>query len=440
MSESFDCVIIGGGPAGSTCATVLADHGRRVLVVERAPYPRFHIGESLMPETYWVFRRIGMLDKLKNSPFVRKYSVQFVAPTGKESAPFYFDERNPHECSVTWQVLRSEFDRMMLDNAAEHGAVTWQPANVADVLLEPSPRHGLPRATGVVVEREDGRRVEVRAPVVVDATGMNAMLSRRLGIRLPDPKLRKAAVFAHYRGAYRDPNPRDEGATLILSVQGQRGWLWYIPLPDDVVSVGVVGDLEYLIDGRGEPEQTLDEEIVRCPFIVPRLAHATRVSPVHVLSDFSYNAKVCAGDGWVLIGDAFTFLDPMYSSGVLLALRSGEAAADAIHAALHVGDTSAAALGAWGERFYDGVQAIRKMVYAFYTPGFSFSKFVRAHPDCKDKVTEILIGDVFRPEVHDVFGPMGQYFQVPESIRLESPAPSAARRVDARTCDERQRE
>lgn len=419
---AFDVVVIGGGPAGSTTATVLADHGRRVLVVERAAFPRFHIGESLMPETYWVFRRIGMLDKLKRSDFVKKYSVQFVNASGRESAPFYFDERDPRENSQTWQVLRSRFDQMMLENAAEHGAEVWQPANVRDVITEPSSVSRYPRVTGVVVEREGRPPQCIAAKVVVDATGTNALLSNRFKIRQPDPGLRKAAVFAHYQGAFRDPNPRDTGATLVLQVANQAGWFWYIPLENDIVSVGVVADIDYLIKGRGKPEQILAEEIERCPVVARRLETAERVSPVHVLSDFSYNSKVCAGDGWVLVGDAFTFLDPMYSSGVYLALKSGELAADAIHAALASGRPDAANLSAWGERFYAGVQAVRKMVYAFYSPGFSFGQFVRAHPECKNNVTEVLIGDVFRPEVHDLFGPMGTFCTLPEDIRLEPAA------------------
>src|SRR5437764_2695824 len=155
----FDCVVIGGGPGGSTCATLLAKAGRKVLLVERGRFPRFHIGESLMPETYWTFKRLGVLDRLKASNFVRKYSVQFVSASGKESQPFYFDEMNPHECSVTWQVVRSEFDRMMLDNAIERGAQVWHDANVTEVLLEPTPTDDLPRATGVVVQRNGGEKL-----------------------------------------------------------------------------------------------------------------------------------------------------------------------------------------------------------------------------------------------------------------------------------------
>src|SRR5688572_32324465 len=144
----FDVVIIGGGPAGATTAAILAEAGRRVLVVERTKFPRFHIGESLMPETYWVFKRLGMLPKLRDSDFVKKYSVQFVTASGKESQPFFFDERDPRECSQTWQVPRDRFDQMMLDNAVEKGAAVWMEANVNDVILEPAENDDLPRATG----------------------------------------------------------------------------------------------------------------------------------------------------------------------------------------------------------------------------------------------------------------------------------------------------
>jgi flavin-dependent dehydrogenase len=460
---SYDVVVIGGGPGGATVGTLLAKAGRRVLIVERGNFPRFHIGESLMPEAYWTFERLGLLPKLKASNFVRKYSVQFVTASGKESQPFYFDEMNPHECSVTWQVVRSEFDRMMLDNAREAGAEVWQNSNVTDVLMEESETDDLPRATGVVVRRNadykvapvgqevpgatmqgtsrdgtlvagegasgHGETVTIKAKVVVDATGTSAMLARRLGIKQNDPALRKVSYFAHYKGGRRDEG-KNEGATLVLSTAAGDGWFWYIPLPDDIVSVGVVGDIDRIVNqykSKGAtPEQILEEEIKGCRGLDDRMAGAQRVSPVHVLSDFSYRATRCAGEGWVLVGDAFGFLDPMYSSGVFLALKSGEMAADAINEGLEKNDLSAAQLSKWGEPIADGMTSIRKLVYAFYTPGFSFGRFIRENMHFKKNLVDLLIGNVFYEGVDEIFDVMGKTVPLPEAIPLEQP-----RAVDA---------
>ena len=428
----YDVVVIGGGPGGATVGTLLADAGRKVLILERGRFPRFHIGESLMPETYWVFKRLGMLPRLKASNFVRKHSVQFVTATGKESQPFYFDEMNPHECSVTWQVVRSEFDKMMLDNARDHGAEVWEETNVIDVLLEESDSDDLPRATGVIVEKRsdsgngqrtsDNGRMTIRAKVVVDATGTNTLLARRLGIRSADPALRKASYFAQYKGGRRDEG-KNEGATLVLSTASNDGWFWYIPLPDDMVSVGVVGDIDRLVTAnKGKsPEQILEEEIKNCRGLDDRMTNAKIVGPVHVLADFSYRATRCAGDGWVLVGDAFGFLDPMYSSGVFLALKSGEMAADAIDEALKHDDPSALRLSRWGDELAGGMTSIRKLVYAFYTKGFSFGKFIRDNPEFKKNLVDLLVGNVFYTGVDDIFTTMGKTVPLPEAVPLDRP-------------------
>ncbi len=353
MSD-FDVVVIGGGPGGSTVSTILAQAGLKVGLFEREKFPRFHIGESLIPETYWVLRRLNMLPKLQQSRFVKKYSVQFVNASGKLSAPFYFWDNKAHECSQTWQVVRSEFDQMMLDNAREHGVDARDGVHVVEVLFEGE------RACGVRIHDAQGRR-DVRAKVLVDASGQAAMLQNRFKLRLWDPMLNKGAIWTYWQGAYRDTG-RDEGATMVLQTVTKNGWFWYIPLHDDIISVGVVAPFDYLFKGRAGHERTYQEEVERCPVVAERIAAATRVTGYFATRDYSYRSKEAAGEGWVLVGDAFGFLDPLYSSGVLLALRSGEMAADAIIEGLAKGDVSGAQLGKWSAPFNEGMDRMRRLV------------------------------------------------------------------------------
>jgi len=393
-----DVVVIGGGPAGSTVSALIAREGHRVQLFERERFPRFHIGESLIPETYWVLDRLGMLEKMKKSRFIKKYSVQFVNAAGKESAPFYFWDNKPHECSQTWQVVRSEFDQMMLENARENGVVAHEGARVLDVVFEGG------RAVGVEVQTADGVASTVRARVVVDASGQSGLLQKKFKLRVWDPILNKSAIWTYWQGAYRDTG-RDEGATMVLQTANRQGWFWYIPLHDDRVSVGVVAPFDYLFKGRPEHQKTYEEEVERCPAIQKRLSSGRRVTGYFATRDYSYRSKEVAGDGWVLVGDAFGFLDPLYSSGVLLALRSGEMAADAIADGLRSGDLSAENLGKWGPLFNQGVDRMRRLVCEYYE-GFSFGQFVRNYPHLKGRVTDLLIGDLFTDRVDGVFTSM----------------------------------
>jgi flavin-dependent dehydrogenase len=398
LSSSYDVVVIGGGPAGSTVSTLLADAGCSTALFERERFPRFHIGESLIPETYWVLKRLGMLEKMQRSHFVKKYSVQFVNANGKLSAPFYFWDNKPHECSQTWQVVRSEFDKMLFDNAREHGVDAHDGVHVLDVLFEGE------RAVGVRIKDADGERREVRARVVVDASGQAALLQNRFKLRLWDPVLNKGAIWTYWEGAYRDTG-RDEGATMVLQTADRHGWFWYIPLHDNIVSVGVVAPFDYLFKNRSGHEQTYGEEVDRCPAVKQRVQHAQRATGHFVTRDYSYRSKQMAGDGWVLVGDAFGFLDPLYSSGVLLALKSGELAADAIIDGLQRNDTSAAHLGRWGDAFNQGVDRMRRLVCEYYD-GFSFGAFVRNYPELRGTITDLLIGDLFTDRVDKVWAPM----------------------------------
>ena len=393
-----DVVVIGGGPAGSTVSTLLAQSGVRVQLFERERFPRFHIGESLIPETYWVLKRLNMLPKMQASHFVKKYSVQFANADGRLSAPFYFWDNKPHECSQTWQVVRSEFDQLMLNNAREHGVQVHESVRVVEVLFEAE------RAVGVRIRPQDGPDRQVRAKVVVDASGQNGLLQNKLRLRIWDPVLNKGAIWTYWQGAYRDTG-RDEGATMVLQTADRQGWFWYIPLHDDVISIGVVAPFDALFKGRGPYARTYEEEVERCPVVKQRVSSAKRVTGYFATKDYSYRARNVSGDGWVLVGDAFAFLDPLYSSGVLLALRSGEMAADAIVDGLAKGDTSAAQLGRWGPIFNEGVDRMRRLVCEYYD-GFSFGAFVRAYPHLRGTVTDLLIGDLFENKVDKVWQPM----------------------------------
>ncbi len=411
--ESADVIVIGGGPSGTTAATLLAQRGLRVVLLERDHFPRFHIGESLIPQTYGVLERLNMLPKMKSSHFIKKYSVQFVSERGRLSEPFYFCDHRPHESSQTWQVRRSEFDLLMLNNAREHGVEVHEGARVLDVLFEGD------QAVGVLVQREgESQPVEIRAKVIVDGSGQQSLIMSKLGLREWDPVLKKAAVWTYWKGAFRDTG-HDEGATVVIQVQGKQGWFWYIPLHDDIVSVGVVASHEYLFRDRESKdfEKVYFEEVAKCPGVQPRLEGATRCDIFRAEKEYSYRATKAAGNGWVLVGDAFGFLDPLYSSGVLLALKSGQMAADAVADGIEKGDTSAAQLGRWEPEYVAGMDRMRRLVCEFYD-GFSFGRFVKRHPHLKGFVTDILIGDIFKDDV-DILWPLM------DEMRAETAAPAS---------------
>jgi flavin-dependent dehydrogenase len=411
MKTTYDVIVIGGGPAGSTIASILAREGRSVVLFEKERFPRHHIGESLMTDTYFTFQRMGLLDKMKDSPFVRKYSVQFANPAGRESRPFYFFEANHHECAVTWQVTRAQFDLMLIEHAAEQGAKVYQETQIKRVLFDGG------RAYGVEARLADGTLQEFHAPVVVDATGQSAMLSNKFGWRVRDPKLKKAVLYSYFKGAHREPD-LNGGATLVLRTpQGSNGWFWYIPLENDITSVGVVANPEYLVQGRGQDlAKIFHEEIEKVESCRKRVAGATRVDKIYSILDYSYRSKSCAGDGFILIGDAYGFLDPIYSSGVLLALKMAELAADSIHEAFRSNDFSGASLGHYQAKLDQGIESMRKLVYAFYNEGFSFAQFLQKYPEQRVNIISLLMGDVFKAGVDNIYGPMADFAVIPPPL------------------------
>jgi flavin-dependent dehydrogenase len=265
------------------------------------------------------------------------------------------------------------------------------------------------RVTGVTVKNGDGSVRTVHAKVVVDASGQNGLLMNKFNLRIWDPILNKGAIWTYWEGAYRDTG-RDEGATMVLQTVTRNGWFWYIPLHDNIVSVGVVAPFDYLFKGRKDYARTYEEEVERCPAVKDRVSKAKQVTGYFATKDYSYRSKQAAGNGWVLIGDAFGFLDPLYSSGVLLALKSGELAADAIVEGFSKGDTSGAQLGKWSKGFNEGMDRMRRLVCEYYG-GFSFGNFVRNFPQLQGTVTDILIGDLFTNRVDKVWEPMESLYE-----------------------------
>lgn len=425
--ENYDVIVIGGGPAGSTAATLIAQNGQRVLLLERDAEPTFKIGESLIPATYWTFKRLGMLNRLRKSHFPQKYSVQFYSRTGKASAPFYFFETNPHESSVTWQVLRSEFDQMLLDNASENGVDVRRGVGVRKVIFEGK------KAIGVVIQNRGNSELStpdkdtetVYGTVIVDSTGQSSLIGRQLKLNSVEPNLKKASLFTHYEGGHRDSGI-DEGATLILHTEEKDSWFWSIPLPYNRTSVGVVGELDYLLqnrrdaDGKLNAQKIFDEELDRCQPLKQRLEGAKQLFPIQTTKDFSYRASKIAGEHWVLIGDAFGFLDPVYSTGLFLALQSGEMAADTIIEAFRDNDFSETKLGEFGQKFVDGMEAFRKLVYAFYTKDFSFARFLSEYPEHLGGIVDILSGDVYRRDVTHIFPDMSKMCYFPPEVPLNA--------------------
>jgi flavin-dependent dehydrogenase len=362
-----------------------------------------------MPACYQTFENLGVLEDMKNSSFPVKGSVQFFAGDGKGATPFYFEDHDPAESSWTWQVLRSRFDQMLLDRAADRGAEIRRGCSLKRYLEEDG------RVTGVRFEDETGTVRELESRLVVDATGQRAMLARQLGLLQPDPCLQNAAYYTHFEGAHRDTG-RDAGATLILHTEDHKTWFWFIPLPDDRVSVGVVGPVDYLAQrGHGDPQAVFDRELERCAALIPRLEGARQARPMLVIKDYSYRVETMAGVGWVLVGDAGGFIDPIYSTGVFLALKSGEMAADCICTALSDADIDVGKLGAFEPELRKGAEAMRKLVYAFYDPGFSFAKFLARYPDCKGQLVELLMGHVFTRPVEDLLQGLDEIFSQPSS-------------------------
>ncbi len=422
--NSYDVLIIGGGPSGSSAAAILAEYGHRVLVLEREKFPRYHVGESMIPFTFQPMQRLGLVDMMKKSAFQKKYSVQFVAPNGKASQPFYFFNRYDRETvAQTWQVLRSEFDVLLLDHAKKRGAEVRHEVTVKELIWEKSEaedqKSEMKRVVGVVAQLASGQVVEIRAPMTLDCTGKESFTAVRNGWRQKDPALNKVAVWTYYKGSRRESGI-DEGQTTVAMIP-EKGWFWHIPQQNDMVSVGVVAEGKYLTRGGfKDPKAIFHREVGENLWIKDHLSIGESTGEYFITSEYSFHSRHCGCEGLLLVGDAFCFLDPVFSSGLLLALKSGVMAGEDVHLALTRNDFSPKLFECYALCMRKGIENMRKLVYAFYDPNFSFKQVIDKYPEAADEITDCLSGDVNK-DFEPLWRKIREFVPLPDDMNVGEP-------------------
>jgi flavin-dependent dehydrogenase len=383
VTDVHDVIVVGGGPAGSTTGAFLARAGRRVLLFERELFPRFHVGESLLPATLPVLERMGALSAIAAHGFQVKYGATFHDGETDFQRTFYFLTNKPWP-SYSYQVHRADFDELLLDHAAKQGVVVRQRASVESVALD---------ADGVsVAAQHDGQPITARARFLVDATGRDGLMATKLGRRERIPNLGKVALFAHFRGAERAPG-RDEGNIGIYVFDD--GWFWWIPLANNLTSLGCVMHARTVRSWAGPLDGLYAEMIRRCPPVARRLASAERETEIHRVANFSYMNEPLVGDRFLAVGDAVAFVDPIFSSGVHIAIQSGELAARAVDEALADGRFTAARFVPYQRAVERGLQPFFRFIHKYYEPAF-FEVFLRPKSGwVLEAVLSVLSGGAF---------------------------------------------
>lgn len=385
-----DVLVIGGGPAGSTTAAFLARKGWKVLLLEKDHHPRFHIGESLLPMNLPILERLGVLDQVREIG-VHKSAAEFPVMGDNDGVAyntFRFERALNPVFGHAYQVKREEFDELLFRHARSNGVDARENVKVERIEFGQDGRPAWVHArTG------DGATLAVKPRYVVDASGRDTFFGNQLKLKRRNPLHASAAIFSHFSGVTRRPG---EDAGNITVQRFAHGWMWLIPLPGDETSIGAVCFPDYLKQRRGESEALLMKTMLDQPRIARRMANAQRIAPVHVTGNYSYACTRMAGPGWLMVGDAYAFVDPVFSSGVYLGMNSAEQAADVVDAALRDPSREAPLQAAMARRLKRGLRHFEWFIYRFNTPVMQhlFNR-PRNVWQVEQAVISMLAGDVF---------------------------------------------
>jgi flavin-dependent dehydrogenase len=393
IPHHVDAVVCGGGPAGSTFAALLSKKGHRVILFERERFPRFHIGESLLPWNVPLLQRVGVLDKVRSAGMQVKLGARFYHQGTDRVRPVQFVNGIDADHPSAFQVKRADFDKLLLDHAGESGAQVFEGARVEEVLFGEDGT----RARGVRVRLAgEAQACELSAKVVIDATGRDALLSKKIGGRIRDPLLDRSAAFAHFDTFRRAAGPT--GGDIIV-ITTPDGWWWLIPFSDGSVSVGIVMPSRRFKKRSGSIEELFETAVAGTPEVRELLVSSRRTTDVKAIADYSYRTSSFSGDGFCLIGDAACFLDPVFSTGVLMAMTSAELAAETVdHSLRSKGRIDAHDFRRFERIYKRGVARFARFVHGFYEPAMLETFYTKSPNQWIERaVTTVLGGGVFFP-------------------------------------------